>query len=101
MTSGVFGTLVDELAEALVTTGRAESASTLIGYVHAHSQHHLIPWGLARSERIAEKLTAALGDDLDRELRARGAAMQFAEAVALARTELDRLIDADVDPEVP
>ena len=95
----VFDTLVDELAEALATTGRAESAATLIGYVHGHSHHQLNPWGLARSERIADKLTAALGDAFDRELRARGAAMEFGDAVALARTELDRVIDADIGPE--
>ena len=93
--------LVGILGEALWANGRGQPAAVLLGYMSAWGEHIGGPFVLAHYGRIAAELTEALGEELYRELSARGAAMEFAEVVALARAELDRVIVADVSTETP
>jgi predicted ATPase/class 3 adenylate cyclase len=89
--------MLDVHSQALVATGHYEPAAILFGYVQAHARHVTNPYSRLQTERVVPILHDALGGDQVGALRARGARFEQAEAVALARAELDRVI-AKGDP---
>ena len=84
--------LLDSHLQALLTTGRDEPAALLFGYVQQHARHVTNPYSRSAAERVASTLTAALGERELATLCAQGAALDYAEAIDLARAELDRVI---------
>jgi hypothetical protein len=85
--------LLDVHAQALVTVGRSEPAGMLFGYVQQHARHVENPYSKLSAERVVSDLTAVLGTERFDALRARGAALDFDDAVALSLAELDRVIE--------
>jgi hypothetical protein len=85
--------LVDVHAQALVATGRTESAVRLFGHVWEHSAHIHTPYSAATVERVTPLLRDALGEEQFESLLEQGATLQFENAVALSRAELDRVIE--------
>jgi predicted ATPase/class 3 adenylate cyclase len=85
--------VVAQLARTLASHGEAEPAATLAGAV---ASGPLAAMGASRTPQRMERATAAarsqLGDTAYRNAFARGAAMTYDDAIAYARTELDRAI---------
>jgi hypothetical protein len=84
--------LLEVHIRALLTTGREVPAALLLGYVQQDALHVTNPYARSAAEQVIAALTARLGDARLAELSSRGAAFDFAEAVELARAELDRVI---------
>jgi predicted ATPase/class 3 adenylate cyclase len=85
--------MLDVHSQALVATGQYDAATILFGYVQAHARHVTNPYSQLQTERIVPILRDALGEDQFGSLRTRGAGFEQAEAVALSRAELDRVIE--------
>jgi predicted ATPase/class 3 adenylate cyclase len=85
--------LIDIHAQALMTIERRESSAVLTGYVRAHTRHVGNPYSRTAQERMTTELGAALGDAQFEALLEQGAALDFDGALALARAELDRVIE--------
>jgi len=84
---------LDSYSQALLQIGRFEPSALLYGTIGRHAQHLANSVSATRREAQRDGLTAALGDDLFLQLVAEGASLDLAGAVALARQELDRVID--------
>lgn len=64
-----------------------------VGYARTRARHFDNPVSASTNARLTAELRTVLGDERFQQLRADGAAMDFVDAVALARFELDRMID--------
>jgi len=87
-------TFLNLYSQGLANTDRAESAAVL----HASTElarHMANPISIAHRRDTHERLSARLGETRLAELTARGAALSYDEAVALAVAELDRVIAQD------
>jgi hypothetical protein len=86
--------LLDVQSQALAIIGRGEPAARLLGYVQKNSRHVQTPYSESGAAHEIADLAASLGEERLDALRAEGAAIDFAEVVALSRAELDRVIEA-------
>jgi predicted ATPase/class 3 adenylate cyclase len=84
---------LDMYAHTLLQIGRVEPSAVLFGTVGRHARHLANPVSTARRETQRSGLVAALGDDRFTDLVAHGESLDLADAVALARHELDRVIN--------
>ena len=85
---------LDLYAQTLVQIGRFESSAVLYGTVGRHAQHLENPISITRRDAQRDALIGALGDDGFLRLVTDGASLDVAEAVTLARQELDRVVNA-------
>ena len=85
-------TLLETYAASLIAVDRFESAATLIGFLEPRRSRQT-PLARARADAAREKLEAALGPERLATLTLRGAARSIDDAVALARAELDLVIE--------
>jgi predicted ATPase/class 3 adenylate cyclase len=88
-------TLLDVYAQALATTERAEAAAILYASVTELAPHMSNPISVAHRRMTNERLTTRLGGEHFAELTAHGKALDYDQAVAVARAELDRVIAAE------
>ncbi len=88
---------LDIYAQALANTDRAEPAAILHASVADSSPHMSNPISVAHRRDTKERLLTRLGEERFAELTAQGATLGYEETVALAFTELDRMITND-DP---
>ena len=86
-------TQLDNYSQALLQIGRFESSAVLYGTVGHHALHLTNPVSITRRESQRAGLTAALGNDRVTQLVADGASLDIADAVTLARQELERVIN--------
>jgi len=84
---------LDMYAHTLLQIGRVEPSAVLFGTVGRHARHLANPVSTARRQMQRSGLVAALGDDRFTDLAAHGESLDLADAVALARHELDRVIN--------
>jgi len=84
---------LDNYSQALLQISRFEPSALLYGTIGRHAQHLVNPISITRREAQRAGLTAALGEDRFLELVTDGAGLDVADAVTLARQELDRVID--------
>jgi predicted ATPase len=84
--------LLDLYAQALAATDRAEAAAMLAAAVAQLSPHTSNPISIAHRRATNEQLITRLGEERFTELTAHGATLDYEQAVALARAELDRII---------
>jgi hypothetical protein len=83
---------VDLYAQALAATDRAEVAAQLTASVAELSLHMSNPVSVSHRRVTNERLLSRLGNERLGELTSRGATLGYEEMVALASTELDRVI---------
>ena len=86
--------LLDVQSQALTIIGRSEPAARLFGYVQRALPATCGPHTPSPcAAHVIADLAASLGEQRLEALRAEGAAMDFGDAVALSRAELDRVIE--------
>jgi predicted ATPase/class 3 adenylate cyclase len=86
---------LDVYAQALATTDRAETAALLYASVAELASHTSNPISVAHRRMTNEQLLTQLDMERFAELAASGATLGYDAAVALALTELDRVIAND------
>jgi hypothetical protein len=83
---------LDNLAQALAATDDAAIAALLAAAVTTLSPHMSNPISVAHHQITQERLITKLGAERYDQLTAEGARLDYDQAVALARAELDRVI---------
>jgi predicted ATPase len=90
---------LDIYAQALAAADRAEAGAMLAAAVAELSPHTANAISVGHRRITDERLLTKLGDEHFAELTARGRSLDYDQAVALARTELDRVIES-AEPQV-
>ena len=83
---------LDMYGQVLARIGRCEASAVLYGTIRLDSQHLDNPVSMSRRDAQLARIASALGDDRARELVAEGERLQIADAIRIAREELDRVI---------
>jgi predicted ATPase/class 3 adenylate cyclase len=93
--SALFGLAVWGTAFALARLGELEPAARLIGFAEARSHFRRLPdpQGDATTAEIAAMLTHQLGEQRVAQMKAEGATLDLAAAIAYLRTESGRVLD--------